>query len=150
MLNEIKGALPMLGVSGVAAGVLLAGVEKLPFNETTMMYSVAIAVIGLAGLVLKQGRGKSPVVSTAACSAQMAKVTDLSEDLAMARKDVIAIRTEITGRFDRIDGNVGKLADSIAAFRESTVGALADHRARLGGAERDISSISESIKELRT
>jgi hypothetical protein len=81
--------------AGVAGGAILALAEGVTPDPITMMYSLAVAVIGLAGLVFRQRRQVVPVVDKITNSNLMAKL----EDMAYGRG----------GMFERLDKHGARL-----------------------------------------
>jgi flagellin-like hook-associated protein FlgL len=127
------GPLKIMLAAGLTGGAVLAAAELVssppaPPEPTVMLYSLAAAVIGLVAKAITQKPRSSLDLVT--------KLENLAHGVETTRAEAGLFRGEITGRIDRIGNKVDALTAAISHFRESTVGALADHAARIGTVER--------------
>lgn len=120
--------------AGLTGGIVLVAAEGVQPDATTMMYSLAVAVIGLAGMVFKNRRSIASTDKTTN-SELMSHLEDLAYGAKTMRDEAGTFRSEIGGRIDRLGVRIETLTGEIGKFRESTVGALADHGARITGLE---------------
>jgi len=127
MLGESTG-LKLLagGLSGGVVYALLEGATPPPVDPTTMMYSLAVAVIALATLAIKNRR-----------SIEERPIEKVSNSVLLSKlEDFVYGPTGVTNRIDKLADKVDTLSHEIGFFRETTVGSLADHRARISGLEQ--------------
>jgi hypothetical protein len=137
-LIELPTGAKALTAAGVTGGVVLAVTGGVQPDPTAMMYSLALAVIGLATKSLTDtfGRGRTiPALTKAEWDEARHELKSLAKGIDGAREDSGTFRRELGDRMDRIDGKIENLAHAMSSFREQTVGGLADHGARITGLE---------------
>jgi hypothetical protein len=116
MIEPVSKAL----TAGVAGGIVLALAEGVPPDAMTMMYSLSVAVIGLAALVFKQRRQVAPVADKITNSNLMSKL----EDMAYGRGGMFE-------RLDKVDDRIEQVSVKIDLAQIK----LAEHGARINHLE---------------
>jgi len=124
MIGPLKAA----GVVAASGAILSVGAdvaEAHPPDSTLMMYSLAVAVIGLATLAIKNRRSIN--------ERPIEKISNA--ELMRKLEGFSAWPSAISNRLDKLSDKVDALISEIGLFREMTVRSIADHGARIAGIE---------------